>query len=187
MNILYQITSYLLDNPILMVIEAILAVAGFIQLVISPIRKIWARDNWIAEFRHDSVILKTQELQNTLSKDTRKLWISPDVQTKGDFYRVDFGKYIVIDGVEFYEKVPTNEFPHKWTLLLQNEWRSLVTRPVNGEGRIIKEFPPIKVYAIEIVINEPMFKDDGTPYHWMINNVYFREVKLFRRWIRIRV
>jgi hypothetical protein len=139
------------------------------------ILKIWPdRRNWIATFGHNGHEI---ELPETLSTDERKKWISPEPQTVGDTYKIDLGKYRVIDGIEFHEKSPTNEFPYKWGIYLLGEWGDLVDRPIMGEGRIIREFPATKIHGIEIVISEPRKKDDGTAYNWRIERVYLREIK----------
>jgi len=143
----------------------------------------------MAEFKHNSFVIRTQDLQQTLSKDERLSWTSPEPQSEGDSYKIDLGKDRVIDGIEFYEKHPSNEFPHKWRLLLLDEWAALVTRPIDGEEgkRIIEEFAAVKLRAIQVVIRQPMLKEDGTPYHWRIQNVHLREVKLFHRYYRKRI
>ena len=98
------------------------------------------------------------------------------------------GKYRVIDGIEFYEKHPTNEIPDEWSLMLLNEWGGPVCQVIHGKGeRIIREFPPVRMQAIEVIIRKPMLQNDGKPYHWRIANVYLREVKLFGRWIRRKI
>lgn len=84
------------------------------------ILKIWPnRRNWIAMFRHNGYEV---ELPETLSMDERKKWVSPEPQTQNDAYKIDFGKYRVINKIQFHEKMPTNEFPYKWQLSFLNEW-----------------------------------------------------------------
>lgn len=162
------------------IIFSSLAVVGAIMIVLSKIYP--NRDKWIAEFRHNSTPISTLELQQTLSKDNRLSWTSPEPQQKNDAYKIDLHKSRVIDGIEFYEKCPSNEFPYGWTLLLLNEWGGLVRRPIQFSGeRIVTTFPVTKIRAIQIVISNPMIRDDGTAYHWRIENVYLREVRLFGR------
>lgn len=152
-------------------------------------KKIWPnRDKWIAEFKHDSIMAKgTLDLQQTLNKDWRTSWTSPKPLASGDIYRISLGKHRWVDGIEFYEKQPTNQFPGKWTLLLENEWGGLVDQPIQSEGRIVIEFPSRKIYAIAIQVIQPNLNDDGRPYDWRIENVCLREVKLFHRWLRMLI
>lgn len=169
----------LINSLWLQAIEAILAMIGFWKVISWPILIIWPnRDRWLAEFIHNGHEVDTVALKKTLSKDKRLHWISPEPQSPGDIYRIDFGKYRVIDGIEFHEKMPTNEFPYKWQLAFLNEWGGDVQRRIVFEHeRIVEEFPAVKISAIEIIILEPRMKDDGTPYHWRIERVYFREIK----------
>ena len=170
-------------------LEAFLAMTGLVGIISWPVRRIWPnRDKWIAEFKHDSAVSKeTSNLQQTLNKDWRTSWTSLEPQTSGDIYTISLGKYRVIDGIEFYEKHPTNQFPEQWSLLLENEWGGLADRPIQGQGRIVRIFPSRKIYAISIQITKPMLTDDGIPYNWRIENVRFREVKLFHRWLRMLI
>ena len=173
------------------IIGGILALYGLWQLILYPIRKIWpTRDTWIVEFRHNGNKIRTPDLRTTLSKDKRAEWVSPNPQSIGDTYIIDLGKYRLIDGIEFYERIPSSEFPKKWTLSLMGEWENLVASPpIHGEGRIIQEFPPVKLQIIEIMIGEPNTMDDGTPYHWRIQNIYLREIKfkVFNHLIRRKI
>jgi len=165
----------------LQIVGAILAMYGFWQLITLPIARIWPnRDKFLIEFKHATVTTSPIELQRVIrEKDKRLYWTSPEPQSVGDSLRIDFGKYRVIDGIEFYEKIPDNQIPKQWTLLLEDDFGGLVDRPIDGKGRIVTEFPPRKVHAIEVKVREPLrFKADGIPYNWRISIVYLREVKI---------
>lgn len=175
----------------LQTVEVLLAVVGLWHLISWPIRSIWPnREKWLAEFRHGNTTIMTLDLQKTLKKDRRLSWRSPEPQAEGDRYKVDFGKPRgrVICEVEFYERNPTNEIPYEWTLQLVNDWGTPVRKPFRYAGkRIFIQFEPVRCHGVEVIINKPMTKEDGTPYHWWIENVYLREVKLFGRWLRMRI
>ena len=170
---------------LLMGIAVFLLVCIFLYAYVFKI-KLWPnRDSWVATFKHNG---NTMRVNETLSKDDRNILISPEPQTDGDEYTISFGKYRVIDGIEFYESIPTNEFPHRWMLDLIDEWGANVQRPIIGmDKRIVEEFPPIKVYGIRVAISEPRMKGNDTPYHWRIERVYIREVKLFGHWLRRKI
>lgn len=161
---------------------------GFWQLIILPITRIWPnRDRWIVEFKHNSFATSPIELQRVIrAKDERLNWTSPEKQAAGDSIKIDLGKYRIIDGIEFYEKHPSNEFPQSWRLLLEDEWSGLAARPIDGTGRIVKKFPKTKLHAIEIIIRKPMLVD-STAYNWRISIIYLREIKLFGRWLRGKI
>ncbi len=175
---------------VIQVIEGVLAVAGFCTLVRWPIWSIWPdRDRWLAEYSTRSLSLTTIDLKKqALSKDRRVSWTSPEIQSEGDSFKVDFDKERVINGIEFYERKPSNEFPYAWSLIFRDKQGRRIGAPVEGENiRIVAGFPSVKVQSVEIVIKKPMFREDGTAYHWKISNLYFREVKLFGRWISLKI
>jgi len=174
----------------LQTVEVLLAMVGLWHLISWPIRSVWHnRERWLAEFIHGSNTIRSLALQNTVNKDCRLSWTSPEPQATDDRYRINFGKKRgrVISGLEFYERSPSNEFPSAWRLFIVNEWLSPIMRHIDGRGRIIATFSPIKAHGIEVVIREPRLRDDDLPYHWRIENVYFREAKLFARWLRWKI
>lgn len=152
--------------------------------------RIWPnRQRWLVKFKHNQVSVIVPELQKVIQeKDERLYWTSPEPQAPGDSIIIELGKYRIIDGIEFYEKTPDNCFPEYWTILLEGEWGELVQKPIDGEGRIVREFPPTRIHAIEVKIRQPLeLGKDGAPYHWRISIVYLREVRLFRRWFRVKI
>lgn len=192
MCIWQSIWHYIINPPAwLQTVEVLLAVIGLGYLINWPIRKVWpTRERWLAEFKHGDTTLRTPDLQDTLKKDRRLSWTSPEPQAEGDRYKIDFGKPRgrEICEVEFYERNPTNEIPYEWTLQLVNDWGVPVRKPFRYTGkRIFIRFEPIRIHGIEVIINRPMTEVDGIPYHWRIENVYFREAKLFGRWLRWRI
>lgn len=173
----------------LAILFSVFTVFGFIIFIFLSIsKKMWPnRDNWKAEFKHNSIKISIPELQNTLSIDKRLSWISPEPQSEGDSYNIDLGKDKgrVICGIEFYEFKPSNEVPRAWRLLLKNKYGALVDRPIEGEEKsIVLGFKPTKISAIEVVIKDPMLKSDGTPYHWRIENIYLLEAKVFGKYLK---
>ncbi len=86
------------------------------------IRKHWTnRNEWIAEYEHNSYAISSLDLQRTLSKDRRLSWASPQPRSEGNRYRIDLGEDRVISRIQFVERSSSNEFPYGWRLMFLNK------------------------------------------------------------------
>ena len=162
-------------------------------------KRLWpGREGWSARYNHNSsihTIPAGDDLQRTLIRDNKRFWISPFPQKTGDYYQIDLKKERIISGFYEIDIEFDNQIPLKYLLRFYNrggiketEPNHLARRePIRGRGRVIEQFPPIKVQRIEIIILEPNLDKDGNPYHWKIYGFELEEVMFLRHFLRRKI